>query len=85
MQEHVLANKRLQLRLEIEFIYNYLIIGLLRNFTIKCFKIFRYIIKSMVTFSIDTNTSALSLSLFSQMLFFICERSHTYKMCYLLD
>ena len=51
--------ERLQLRLEIEFIYTYLIIRLLRNYTIKCFKMFRYIIKSMITFNIDTNTSAL--------------------------
>ena len=51
--------KRLQLRLEIEFIYTYLIIRLLRNYTIKCFKMFRYIIKSKITFNIDTNTSAL--------------------------
>ena len=40
--KHALASKRITIMDRKEFIYSYLIIKLPRNYTIKCFKIFRY-------------------------------------------
>ena len=79
--------RRFQHQLEIEFIYNYLIIELHKNYTIKSIVTHPKKKKSIVTFNIDTNTSVLShhFSLKCYFLYFIV-KDHIHKkfgICYI--